>query len=175
MWDKEIYPSEVREYLGDNQGYFTGNYPAVRNIARIAQITASKMVETCKVYARMIKNVQKEMHDTGETSAYHTKAMQTMGSHMQAASKEMALRFMDNNRTTFHMMSDSEAQKIYLDLQKEFYALQQLFANVAGLLINGDEAVYGHGAHEIHFQHEHKEHMEKVTKGLKKHGHSDHH
>jgi hypothetical protein len=93
--------------------------------------------------ARLIKNIQEEMQQKNIKSPYETQSMLTLSQYMRSAAKEIAISFMHDHKSYFAAITDEETQKIFRDVLKETYGLQELIGNVASVLATVNEQAYG--------------------------------
>ncbi len=143
LWEQEVFKPIVRDYQSENQNFFMGNHLSVYAIEKNGKILTAKLVEAIKMQARLIQNIQKEMQDTGIKSPYDTKAMFTLSEYMRNAAKDIAISFMHDHRTYFANLTPEETEKVFRDVLKETYGLQELIGNVASVLATGSENAYG--------------------------------
>lgn len=143
LWNKEIFRPIIRDYQAENQNFFVGNHLAASAIEKNGRILTAKLIEAIKMQARLIKNIQNEMKEKSIQSPYDTQSMRVLSDYMRGASKEIAINFMHDHKTYFAGLTDEETEKLFRDVLKETYGLQELIGNVASLLATGDEHAYG--------------------------------
>lgn len=165
LWDKEIFKPNVREYFPENKNFFIGDQLSINAIERNGKILTAKLVEAIKMQARLIKNIQQEMTEKNVTSPYETQAMLKLSEYTRAASKEIALSFMEDHKEYFIALSDEDSHKVIHDVLKETNGLQELIGNVASVLATGKAAVYGTGNEQVMRDEKRNKNLANLVKG----------
>jgi hypothetical protein len=86
---------------------------------------------------------------------------------MRNAAKEIATNFMHDHKSYFTRLTDEEAQKIFRDVFKEAYGLQELVGNVASILATGKEQAYSPNIDSIERDKKRNQRLAKQIKNVK--------
>jgi hypothetical protein len=143
MWEKEVLKPIIPEYKTRNKNIPISQYFPVFMIEKNGKILTAKLVEALKTQARLIKDIQQEMHQNNIKSPYDTEAMKKLSKYMHYAAEQIAHKFLKDHADYFHMLTPNLKEKLYQDVLKETYALQELIGNVACVLATENEAAYG--------------------------------
>ncbi len=142
MLERDIYPPMSSAYLGENQGFFTGNTPATRVIYQFSTKMSQNFIDFMHLSALHIKKIQAEMKKKNLTDVYKTESMKHLDDLLHQSAKSMSKDYLNNKHRAFATFKPEDIKKLHFEITKKIHRFLQVSVNVSALLANAPDVVY---------------------------------